>query len=220
MHKSVSLSLTLCLVLTGCDAVRRSPTWATVRSSRIDTRDAAGASGDYAERLSAVLKSAHVEHKTVTYEFRYRTRLNEEAISTRTVVLYRDGRSARHPWWLMDERLRQPVWLPGENLDHQLSFYAHRPASVVAINGQSTTGEGKVQVAEGPSLFARLWPMRKTERSRQFPTLLAARDTGISAEVLALFRVRHGSEFDPSSVLDRVKLEQLRRGAGRTVVLR
>src|SRR6187455_1897076 len=107
MQKTNLLSLAACLTLAGCS--QPSSPWNTVRSVRVDTRDSDDPSAAYAEHLSGVLKSANVEHKVVTYEYRYRTVLREEAIGTRTAVLYRDDRNPNNPWWLTDERLYKPV---------------------------------------------------------------------------------------------------------------
>src|SRR5438552_439092 len=110
MQKSLSVSLAACLTVAGCS---HSPSpWNTVRSVRVDTRDSDDPSAAYAEHLSGVLKSANVEHKVVTYQFHYRTALREEAVATRTAVLYRDDHNPSNPWWLTDERLNKPVWLP------------------------------------------------------------------------------------------------------------
>ena len=214
MRSIIAILITTCLLSAGCGGLRRSTAWETVISTSVDTRDAVDPSADYAEQLSAALKAKGVEHKVVTYEFRYRTRLREDAIETRTAVLYRDPGSSRDPWWLADERSRDPVWLPGENLDQQLAFYLHRPATVLTIDGAPGTAEGKRQIAapktEQPSFFARLWPVRKTERSRKFPAPTLHTPGAIFSErQLALFRLRHGSKFDPASVIDRVKMERL-----------
>lgn len=210
MRSTIALLLTACVSFTAC-SVRRSKGWETALSTRVDTADADPAAA-YAEKLSAALTAAGVEHKVVTYEFRYRTRLREDAIGTRTAVIYRDDSSARDPWWLADGNAGGPVWLPGHDLERQLAFYMHRPATVVSVDGSPAGGDGKRQLAETaqPSLFARLWPVRKTERSRRsIAPQPAAPAAKIPPRQLALFRARHGSPFDPASVVDRVKMERL-----------
>ena len=107
MQKSFPLSLAVCLILAGCS--NPSSPWSTVRAVRVDTRDSSDPSATYAEHLSDTLKAAKVEHKIVTYEYRYRTALREEAVGTRTAVIYRDDSDPRNPWWLMDERVSKPV---------------------------------------------------------------------------------------------------------------
>lgn len=274
MRLQLTLSLAACLVFTGCGALHRSPTWETVISTRVDTRDSGDPSATYAEQMSGVLKSSNVEHKVVTYEFRYRTRLREDAMDTRTAVLYRDDAGGRNPWWLVDNVSRTPVWLPGENVEKQLEFYLHRPATVLTVNGVSASGDGKAATGDGKiafakakvetkkderSFFARLSPVSKTERSRKFvahgkaparaeakvatrtkataqskreaqkiavakqgkakpakvaSSKIAAKKLAsakVTSKQLALFRARHGTRFNPSSVADRMKMERLLR---------
>ncbi|MEQ1858422.1 MAG: hypothetical protein ABMA13_00640 [Chthoniobacteraceae bacterium] len=216
MRRSLLLSLTAGLVLAGCGALRPSATWSLVRAARVETRDAADPSAAFAVQLGAVLKSAGVEHKVVTYEFSHRTRRGEEVTATRTAVVYRDGACARSPWWLMDERLRAPAWLPGEDLGRQLSFYARRRATVLSVAGGSSRDNGGTRLAQlqpgKPSFLARLWPIRKTERSRRFaPQPVVHRDE-ITPRMLSQFRAQHGTNFDPACVLDRVKMDRLAGG--------
>ncbi len=242
MRPSRFILLTACLFAAGCGGLRRSPAWETVISSRIDTRDEADPSAAYAEQLSSRLKQAGVEHKVVTYEFRYRTRLREEAVDTRTAILYRDDNHSRDPWWLADDRSAyDPVWLPREDINYQLAFYLHRPATVVSVHHVPGSSDGKKSIKEpaiqGQTALARLAPVRKTERSWSFLSLFqpatapaktlrqpgrskaalvaqASRVASPNARQLALFRARHGTNFDPSSVTDRLKMERLthRRG--------
>jgi len=278
MRPQLTFSLAACLAFSGC--LHRSPTWETVISTRVDTRDSGDPSATYAEHMSGVLKSSGVQHKIVTYEFRYRTRLREDAMDTRTAVLYRDEAGGRNPWWLVDNVSRTPVWLPGENVEKQLEFYLHRPATVLTVNGISASSDGKSLLGEAKSVtakvktkpkpeakeeasfFARLLPVGKTERSRKFAVngkavpaqsapaprkakmpertkvaavqskrdgkkkaaasklaktkpskLVKVKSSKVTSKQLALFRARHGTKFDPSSMTDRVKMERLLRGA-------
>lgn len=245
MRSSRFILLTACLVAAGCGGLRRSPGWETVISTRIDTHDAADPSAAYAEQLSANLRRAGVEHRVVTYEFRYRTRLREEAVDTRTAVLYRDDNSSRDPWWLADDRTAsEPVWLPREDLNHQLAFYLHRAATVISVQHVRGSNDGKKSVKEpaieGQTALARLEPVRKTERSWSFlalfrPAPTTARTAHHSSRVgpmvatvsshasapnarqLGLFRARHGTQFDPSSITDRIKMEQILQRRGEIV---
>jgi hypothetical protein len=238
MQKIASLLVAAFVILTGCS--QPSSPWRTARAVRVDTRDSDDPSAAYAEHLSGVLKTAHVEHKIVTYEYRYRTALREEAIGTRTAVIYRDDKNPNNPWWLMDESLSKPVWLPGEDENRQVSFYMQKPATVVStttIGGE----DGKRVIAapdasESPErMVARLEPVRKTERSFQWPTWfgqwrhvqLASAASQRSSEMrrvrpsatrevesaapslVTLFRVRHGTNFDRASEVDRRKMEDL-----------
>ena len=149
MQKSLCFALVLSLTLNGCGVFRRSETWVLVRGVRVDTRAETDPSQAYATELSARLAAANIEHKVVTYQFRYHTYLREEAITTRTAVVYRDDTRPAHPWWLMEERLYQPVWLPNDDLGRQISFYLHDYAEVVEtrdVPGKGGAG-GKVMLA-------------------------------------------------------------------------
>ncbi|MEO6785779.1 MAG: hypothetical protein ABI318_06565 [Chthoniobacteraceae bacterium] len=132
MHK-LSLLITAAIFLTGCEAAKRSRTWETVRSvphigPRMDTPDTA-----YADRLHSALHDARVEHKVVTFKFRYRSRLLLNPEGEETAVIYRDNATPAHPWWLMAERLTTPVWLPSEPVASQAAFYVSRPVTIVKV---------------------------------------------------------------------------------------
>jgi hypothetical protein len=238
MQKTFSLTLAVCLALMGCS--QPSSPWTTVRSARVDTHDSDDSSGAYAEHLSRVLQTANVEHKLVTYEYRYRTALREEAIGTRTAVIYRDDKNPRNPWWLMDERLYNPVWLPGDDENRQVSFYLHQPATVVSAKVIGD-GDGKRLIgapdasSDAGGMLARLDAVKGTDRSgrwehifaRHQPQLVASAEprkqpvlrpvhvrataaaTDSTGRYAAIFRERHGTAFDPQSLIDRRKMEQL-----------
>src|SRR5688572_23511766 len=121
-------SLAALLAFSGCSG-SRSSTWGTVRANRLGYRSNGGGSEEFAEQLASELKAVHVAHKVVAYEYRYRTPGGDEAIESRTAVLYHDGSDSRNPWWLMEDRLRSPVWVPGQDPEYQVSFYLHRPAT-------------------------------------------------------------------------------------------
>jgi hypothetical protein len=216
------------IVLAGCGA---SPTWTRVRAVHVDTRDAADPFAAYAGQVSASLRAAGVQHKVVTYQFRYRTELREEAIATRTAVIYRDGNDPKNPWWLAEDRLRAPVWLPGNDLNRQLSFHVRRPAEVLSVEegdgkGVIESEDDSVQIARRssapergatPGWFQRLFARHTQPAPRAIevvpPRLSPARtvptDSTPDTSALALFRARHGTAFDPASITDRLKMEAL-----------
>jgi hypothetical protein len=107
-----------------------------------DTFREPDASAAYAEKLHRVLLEQGVEHIVVTYQFHYYTNHYEEALSTRTAVVYRDEVNPRYPWWLKDDRLFTPLWLPNGDLAHQISFYAQRPAEVIEKHVYPAHGKG------------------------------------------------------------------------------
>jgi hypothetical protein len=217
------------IVFAGCSG---SPTWKRVTSVRVDPQSAADPSTAYAEEVSAVLKTAGVEHKVVTYQFRYRTALREDAITTRTAVVYRDGSDSGNPWWLAEHRLRLPKWLPGNDLGRQITFHVHGPAEVLTIDGDEKNDgkkvigseDGAVQIArrtpnKRPSqpgwfqqLFARHTPAQRSTGARpaRLSPARVVQSSGVpGTQLLARFRARHGTAFDPSSIADRIKLEAL-----------
>jgi hypothetical protein len=213
-----SLCLLLSLAFAGCESGRNPSVWNTVRTSRIDARNAANPSDEYARHLAGVLRASHVDCKVVAYEYRYRTYAGDEAIATRTAVIYRQG-DGRDPWWLMEDRLRTPVWVPGDDLEHQISFYLHRQATIVSVNGHAL-GDGKRQV-ELQATPARLPAIRTTERSRKYvPVAHNSRSPQIGSKDLARFRAIHGTAFNPASIADRLKMERLRVPHRATVALR
>ena len=99
-------------------------------------------SSSYAEKLHRVLLDEGVEHIVVTYQYHYYTHQYEEALGTRTAVVYRDDADSRYPWWLKDERTANPIWLPNGDLDKQLSFYCHRKAEVIEKTVYPARGSG------------------------------------------------------------------------------
>jgi hypothetical protein len=140
----------ICFALAGCQVFKRSNTWEKVTKVR-GTRDLdPDASEKYASRLHDVLKADAVEHKVVTYQYRYTTRLREEAVSTRTAVLYKDKATPGSPWWLMDDQLEKPVWLPNAQVERQVEFYLHQPAQVVAQSDFGGGDAGKSVITDAP----------------------------------------------------------------------
>jgi hypothetical protein len=250
MQKPLSISIAVCLALTGCTAFKKSQTWEKVTETRGE-RTAANAdpSQAYAEKLHTVLKKSKVEHKLVTYQYHYTTRLREEAVGTRTAVLYKDETNPKNPWWLMDERLGKPVWLPNDEVDKQVAFYLRRKADVVEQKAFSGGGEeqtptemvaashpvvppnepavtriAKVKPAPAPVVaVARVKPQQPApvpmgETAFIRPAHFApVPQTGpvpvphsIEARFDEIFRVYHGTDYDPASPIDRRKMETIK----------
>ena len=91
-----------------------------------------------------------VPHKVVTYDYPFRSKYDGEGTAQRTSVIYRDDASPKYPWWIMDERLKRPVWLPSETVQKQVSFFLRRPATIVTLRDYTESGEKMVAPVEPP----------------------------------------------------------------------
>ncbi len=134
MQKFVLLSTAAAIFLAGCGTPQPSRNWQTVRAvprigPGVQNPDVA-----YAGNLHKALQDANVEHKVVTFKFRYRSRLRLNPEGEETAVIYRDCCTPANPWWIMSERLSTPVWLPTQPVESQVSFYVSRPATIVKID--------------------------------------------------------------------------------------
>ena len=134
MHKFALLTAATALLLASCEAPRQSRTWETVKAVRHTGPFVKEPAVAYAEKLHTALQGARVEHKVVTFKFRYRSRLLLNPEGEETAVIYRDRATPAQPWWLMSERLFSPVWLPTQPVASQVAFYVRRPATVVKLD--------------------------------------------------------------------------------------
>jgi hypothetical protein len=177
MQKPLVFSIAVCLGLTGCQLFEKSDTWEQATRVRPgETAKDPDPSNAYAAKLHHAFAEHGIEHKVVTYQYRYTTHLREEAVGTRTAVVYRDNSDPKYPWWVKDDRLNTPVWLPNGTLDKQISFYLRRPAEVIeqkeypAQGGVSKTvvafAKPKAPAprplfAEKPVVIAKITPIKK-----------------------------------------------------------
>lgn len=171
MQKPLALSIAVCLGFTGCQVFERSEAWEqAVRTRPAETWRDPDPSRAYAAKLHRVLADRGIEHKVVTYQFRYTTRLREEAVGTRTAVIYRDTRPSKFPWWLKDDRRHLPFWLPNGSLDRQVSFYIRRPAEIIEEKSYPAGGSsGKAVAAKAaprPSFAKVTAPLRKNAATK------------------------------------------------------
>jgi hypothetical protein len=224
MPKLAFLALAVLVPLTGCQMFKRSPAWATVTKARIETRGASDPSKTYATGLSRELAAQHVEHKVVTYQYRYRTRLREEAVATRSAVLYKDPTNPANPWWLKDDLNTRPIWLPNGAPEKQIAFYIRREADVVR---EMPDGEAKEIVGERlPAVetrLARTRPAKPALKTWDVPTRLVATFAPVDqapstaprrTDWTQIFRAQHATSFDPASPVDRAKMERVLARAG------
>ena len=183
MQKPVALTIAACLGLTGCHVFEKSETW----SEAVKVRPGEAAfdpdpSNAYALKLHEAFAARGVEHKIVVYQYHYTTRNNEQALGTRTAVIYRDDTNPTYPWWLKDDRLNNPFWLPNGDASKQVSFYVRRKAEVIETKDFPGHGGGKQvlalvnqmpssRVAAHPS---RVEPVTKISPSRKASTPAAA----------------------------------------------
>ena len=195
MSKSLSLPILACFAFTGCSLFQKSPTWDKVVRTRIDVPREGDTSRIYAEGLHHELKAARVEHKVVTYQYRYRSRLRDDAIAERTAVIYRDDSNAKYPWWIKDERSGRPTWLPNAGTQQQIHFYVGRDVEIV-----------------GPDDGKQVAPPESHHRHATHTAPASGRD--------AMFRQSHGTAFNPASALDREKMSGLLRARNATASLR
>jgi hypothetical protein len=194
MQKPLIFPLAVALALTGC-CLKRSQTWQKVVDHRAGHVASTGKE-TFADRLHAVLAADKVQHKIVTYQFRYRTRLREEAMGAGRAVIYRDAATPGNPWWVMDETTAFPVWVPDGAPERQLSFFIRRKAEVLEQKDFPADGGGKA--------------------FESAPAIAAPDVSPVDQHYYALFRDTHGTRFDPQSSADREKMIALRH----TVALR
>ena len=192
MHKIFPPALALGLALTSCSVFKRSRTWETVIATPQDAAPTEEPSKAYAVKVHRALAARNVEHKVVTYRFHYINRLNEEAIGSRSSVIYRDDTDAANPWWIADGHTGRPVWLPNGSEDTQVSYFLRRRAEIVAL---------------------RPFPGGDASKTAMNAVRFRPAPVAQGPEYARLFRARHGTEFDPDSVLDRHKMALLRNDA-------
>ena len=147
MLKPLALSVAVCFCFTSCQVFEKSELWENVTQVRPgDSIRDPDPSSSYADKLHRVLLEQGVEHIVVVYQYHYFTHQRDEAVGTRTAIVYRDNVDERYPWWLKDDLTSTPVWLPNGELAKQISFYIRREAEVIekkeypARGGSGKTG--------------------------------------------------------------------------------
>jgi hypothetical protein len=134
MLKLLAFAVGIVALFPGCTAPKKTPTWAAVKAVRhprpaVPDRDRA-----YAKELHETLQRSGVEHKVVTFTFRYASRIDLFRPAEGTAVIYRDTGTPAHPWWFMEESLSRPVWLPTGPVQRQVAFRLARPATIVKVD--------------------------------------------------------------------------------------
>ena len=206
MSKPLTFSIAACAVLAGCQIFQPSPTWKKVVNLRVALPREGDASKIYAEALDRELTANGVEHKIVTYQYRYRSRLSDAATAEHTAVIYRDDANPKYPWWLKDERRGRPLWLPNGSVEQQLEFYVGRD---VEITGG---GDGKqVAVGELEPILRRITRSLRLSAPRARETPLPVAESLKLPSFYEAFRNIHGTEYDATSPVDRKKMEAILR---------
>ena len=179
MKNSYSLAIAAGLALAACEGSKQKTTWEKVRETRPDKVTSADPGEAYATKLHKVLTNEKVQHKVVTYQYRYKTRMRDEAVGTHSAVLYRDDSDPRNPWWLMDERVGKPVWLPGEDVGKQVAFYLRRTAQVVEqqeFSGGEPEAAGTMIAKNTPAVRPGESAVTRIARAKKAPV----RDTAVA----------------------------------------
>ena len=237
MKIPLSIALAALLTLCGCSVFHRSPTWDTVVASRSHFSGSGEGKDGYLNHLHQVLRNAGVAHKLVSYQFHFHNVYREEGVETATAILYRDDTTPSAPWWVMDEYHHVPVWLPNWELDAQLEFFVQRPVDVLSVKDYPASTASRPRLAPADRTPHRA--MAHTPKAKKFRTLFVSGSTPrrperpartpvapvdsdpLTTHVLSggnpadapadgLFRSTHGTTFDPTSSVDRAKMNALR----------
>lgn len=132
MKTIFTLTAGIALLLAACHSTK-TDTWQKVVSSPRTGSDDKDKSRAYAAELHATLLRAGIAHKVVTYQFRYSSKYTISGTAERTAIIYRDPAETKHPYWIMDDHLTSPVWLPEKPVERQVDFYLRRPTTIISV---------------------------------------------------------------------------------------
>ena len=132
MKTTLTLTAGIALVFAACHSTR-TDTWQKVVSSPRTGNDDKDRSRAYAAELHSTLLHNGIAHKVVTYQFRYSSKFTISGTAERTAIIYRDSAEPKHPYWIMDDHLTSPVWLPEGPVERQVDFYLRRPSTIVSV---------------------------------------------------------------------------------------
>jgi len=175
------VSLSALLVLsTGCDVFRASPGWSVATSLHVGGKGDYKQSEAYAKAVSSELTRRGIENKLVTFRYTVAGNDNAPQIITRSSVIYRDE-TGNYPWWLIDNMLALPVWLPNGSVAEQVHFVTRYEPEIIAVNEPERQGR-----------YASSQAVSAEEKKREFE-----------------FYKYNASAYDPESELDRRKMKAL-----------
>jgi len=152
MQKLNPLALGIALLVAGCQPAQQSRTWETVKAAPHAGPAVRNRSAVYAQQLHTTLQRAGVEHKVVTFRFKYPDILKIEHTSEDVAVIYKDSGSPAQPWWLVADGLWNPVWLPAGAVQRQVEFYLRRRAAIVSVTNFSARGRERSNPHGGKSV--------------------------------------------------------------------
>ena len=132
MKTTFTLTAGIALLLTACHSTK-TDTWQKVVSTPHTISDDKDKSRAYAAELHSTLLRAGIAHKVVTFQFRYSSKYTINGTAERTAIIYRDAADPKHPYWIMDDHLTSPVWLPEEPVERQVDFYLRRSTTIVSV---------------------------------------------------------------------------------------
>ncbi len=134
MTRSAAILAGAALIVAGCHSPQRPSIWRKVVHAPRPPMEAADTQRAYAAELHKLLLESRVPHKIVTAEYHFQSQFQHFAPARRTMVVYRDVTRKGEGWWLMDEGLGAPVWLPNTPLERQIAFYLRRPVTIVDVS--------------------------------------------------------------------------------------
>ncbi len=129
------------LLLPGCGVFKSSPAWSTATSLNVPGRGNYEQSEAYARGVSSELTRHGIKNELVTFRYSVADDYNRSKVITRTSVIYRDETRPRYPWWLVDNLVRLPVWLPNGSVSEQVHFVTRYQPEILALNGQKLLDE-------------------------------------------------------------------------------
>ncbi|SRR5579862_155431 len=186
------------VVLAGCGVLKPSRAWSVATSLDVPGKGDYDESSAYAKGVSRELSRQGIPNKLVTFHYTVCDKYEVPHVITRSSVLYRDESQKAYPWWLMDNMVRLPVWLPNASLADQVHFVTRYNPEIIDVKEGKLAGETATPTA--------------------IVTVVAAPPGSASKPVLsedkkdaALFYKENGTPYDPSSSIDRRKMEALIR---------
>ncbi len=166
MKTILALIIGSALLAAACYSAK-TDTWQKVISTPHATGDAKDKSRAYAAGLHSTLLRAGIAHKVVVFQFQYSSKFTLKGSVERTAIIYKDTAEPKNPYWIMDDHLTCPVWLPNESVERQISFYVRRPTTVVSVTDFPASDDKAVKPLEKSArrktAISRIQPVKQTQ---------------------------------------------------------